>query len=84
MTSSCGREEVRDIYLVTGAAMMVLIVRLADNVLLNELLRELTHYGETKTSVILDTLEEWRPIIAAGSAALEGEAKDIRNKPPDA
>ena len=35
---ACGREEVRDIYLVTGSALMVLIVRLADNVLLNDLL----------------------------------------------
>lgn len=72
----CKREEVRDIYLVTGSAMMVLIVRLADNVLLNELLRELTQFGETKTSVILNTIEEWRPVFVCDSAALESEAKD--------
>jgi Lrp/AsnC family leucine-responsive transcriptional regulator len=70
------RAEVRDIYLVTGSAMMVLIVRLADNELLNELLKELTHFGETRTSVILETIGEWRPVFARESAALEGEAKD--------
>ena len=72
----CGREEVRDIYLVTGSALMVLIVRVADNVVLNALLHDLTQYGETKTSVILDTIDEWRPVFARDSATLEGEAKD--------
>jgi Lrp/AsnC family leucine-responsive transcriptional regulator len=71
----CGREEVRDIYLVTGSAMMVLIVRVADNVLLNELLVQLTQFGETRTSVILNTIDEWRPVFARESAEREDEAK---------
>ena len=75
---ACGREEVRDIYLVTGTALMVLIVRVADNQLLNDLLVELTRFGETRTSVILDTIEEWRPVFASDSAALETAAKNIR------
>jgi Lrp/AsnC family transcriptional regulator, leucine-responsive regulatory protein len=70
------REEVRDIYVVTGSAMMVLIVRLADNVLLDELLRELTQFGETKTSVILNTIEEWRPIFARDPADVGNWSKD--------
>ena len=66
----------RDIYLVTGSAMMVLIVRVADNVLLNELLVDLTKFGETRTSVILDTIAEWRPVFAHESAEEGDEAKD--------
>jgi Lrp/AsnC family leucine-responsive transcriptional regulator len=73
---ACGREEVRDVYLVTGEALMILIVRVADNVVLSELLHELTQYGETKTSVILDTIDEWRPLFARDSSVLEGPAKD--------
>jgi len=78
------REEVRDIYLVTGSALMVLIVRLPDNQLLNDLLVDLTRFGETKTSVILNTIDEWRPVFSCESAALESQAKDVRNKPPEA
>ena len=70
------RPEVRDLYVVTGAAMMVLVVRLADNELLNELLRELTQYGETKTSVILNTVDEWRPVFARESPGFENWSKD--------
>jgi Lrp/AsnC family leucine-responsive transcriptional regulator len=73
---ACGREEVRDVYLVTGEALMILIVRVADNVVLSELLHELTQYGETKTSVILDTIDEWRPLFARDSTTLDGTAKD--------
>lgn len=73
---ACGREEVRDIYLVTGEALMILIVRVADNVLLNKLLQDLTQFGETKTSVILDTIDEWRPVFARDSSALEATSKD--------
>jgi Lrp/AsnC family leucine-responsive transcriptional regulator len=73
---ACGREEVRDIYLVTGAALMILIVRATDNVQLSALLHELTQFGETKTSVILDTIDEWRPVFASESSALEAGAKD--------
>jgi Lrp/AsnC family leucine-responsive transcriptional regulator len=80
----CGLEEVRDIYLVTGSAMMVLIVRLADNVLLDQLLHELTQFGETKTSVILNTIEEWRPVFASDSAGFESAAKNLRKIEPDA
>lgn len=78
------REEVRDAYLVTGSALMVLIVRLADNQLLNDLLVELTRFGETKTSVILNTIDDWRPVFPCESAIVGGEAKDIRNKAPGA
>ncbi|MDQ3077899.1 MAG: Lrp/AsnC family transcriptional regulator [Pseudomonadota bacterium] len=73
---ACGREEVRDIYLVTGSALIVMIVRLADNVLLNDLLIELAQFGETNTSVILNTVEEWRPLFACDSRTLGAEAKD--------
>ncbi len=72
----CAREEVRDVYLVTGAALMILIVRVADNVVLSDLLHDLTQFGETKTSVILDTIDEWRPVFARDSTALETQAKD--------
>jgi Lrp/AsnC family leucine-responsive transcriptional regulator len=70
------RPEIRDLYLVTGSAMMILVVRVADNVLLNDLLVALTRYGETRTSVILDTLDEWRPVFTAESCDDAGTAKD--------
>ena len=73
---ACGRPEVRDIYLVTGSALMVLIVRLADNQLLNDLLVDLTKYGETRTSVILNTIEEWRPIFSREKGGSEANPKD--------
>ena len=72
----CGRKEVRDIYLVTGSAMMVLVVRVADNVLLNELLVQLTQFGETRTSVILNTIEEWRPLFAGRPEGDSTQSKD--------
>jgi Lrp/AsnC family leucine-responsive transcriptional regulator len=80
----CGLAGVRDIYLVTGSAMMILVVRLADNVLLDQLLHELTQYGETKTSVILNTIEEWRPLFAGDLDSSGNEARNIRKIEPDA
>ena len=77
---ACSREEVRDVYLVTGSALMILVVRLADNQLLNDLLVDLTRFGETKTSVILNTIDEWRPVFTCDSG-LDCAAKEIRNKP---
>jgi hypothetical protein len=56
--------------------MMVLIVRVADNVLLNDLLVALTKFGETRTSVILSTIDEWRPVFAREKAGSEDAAKD--------
>ena len=64
-----------------ASALMILIVRVADNVLLNDLLRDLTQYGETKTSVILNTIDEWRPLFRArfGGAREAGEGlKEMR------
>ena len=69
------RPEVRDIYLVTGSALMVLIVRTADNQQLNDLLVDLTKFGETRTSVILNTIDEWRPLFGRESNALESELR---------
>ena len=59
-------------YLVTGAAMMVLMVRLADNMALNALAPRITQFGETKTSVILNTIDEWRPVFAHNSPGDRG------------
>ena len=73
---ACSRPEVRNIYLVTGSALMVLIVRLADNELLNELLVDLTKFGETRTSVILSTIDEWRPVFPCDATAVSEKAKD--------
>ncbi len=54
---------VRDCFKVTGQALLVLIVRIADNNALNKLLQELSHHGETKTSVILTTEFKDRPLF---------------------
>ena len=56
-------QAVRDCFKVTGQALMVLIVRIADNSALNKLLQELSHHGETKTSVILTTEFKDRPLF---------------------
>ena len=42
-------------YRVTGPSLLVLIVRVADNAALTRLLAEFTHFGDTKTAVILST-----------------------------
>jgi hypothetical protein len=49
---------------VTGPTLLVLIVRVADNVALTKLLAEFTHYGDTKTAVILSTELENRFFFA--------------------
>ena len=56
-------QAVRDCFKVTGQALLVLIVRIADNAALNKLLEELSHYGETKTSIILTTEFKDRPLF---------------------
>ena len=57
--------EVRDCYRVTGETLLVLNVRLADNEQLRGLLAKLYKHGETRTSVILNTEWEQRPIFGA-------------------
>lgn len=42
-------------YRVTGPTLLVVIVRVADNAALTKLLADFTHYGDTKTAVILST-----------------------------
>jgi Lrp/AsnC family transcriptional regulator, leucine-responsive regulatory protein len=56
--------QVRDCYRVTGTALLVVIVRVADNEGLRSLLGELYKHGETRTSVILTTEFEQRPVFA--------------------
>lgn len=53
----------RDCFKVTGQALLVLIVRVADNDSLNRMLEELSHHGETKTSIILTTEFKDRPLF---------------------
>ena len=56
--------QVRDCYLVTGNALLVLIVRLPSNEGLKALLNELNRHGSTQTSVVLQTEVDRRPIFA--------------------
>jgi Lrp/AsnC family leucine-responsive transcriptional regulator len=56
--------QVRDCYRVTGTALLVVIVRVPDNEGLRSLLAELYKHGETRTSVVLSTEFEDRPIFA--------------------
>lgn len=55
---------VRACYRVTGNALLVLMVRVADNDRLKALLSDLLRAGETKTAVILATDFEDRPFFA--------------------
>ena len=55
---------VQSCYRVTGPSLLVLIVRVADNAALTRLLAEFTHYGDTKTAVILSVESEDRPFFA--------------------
>ena len=55
---------VQSCYRVTGPALLMLIVRVADNAALTKLLAEFTHYGDTKTAVILSVESEDRPFFA--------------------
>ena len=57
--------QVRDCYRVTGNALLVLFVRVPDNDGLKGLLADLYKHGETRTSVILQTEIDRRPIYAA-------------------
>ena len=54
---------VRDCFKVTGQALLVCIVRVPDNDSLNRMLEELSHHGETKTSIILTTEFKDRPLF---------------------
>ena len=55
---------IRDCYRVTGTALLVLVIRVSDNEGLRALLADLYKHGETRTSVILNTEFEQRPIFA--------------------
>ena len=56
--------QIRDCYRVTGSALLVLITRVPDNDGLRLLLGELYKHGETRTSVILNTEFEHRPVFS--------------------
>lgn len=58
------RAEVRDCYRVTGEALLMLIVRVADTEALKALLADLYRHGETRTSIILEAEFERRPLFA--------------------
>ena len=64
----CKHPAVHACYRVTGPSLLVLMVRLADNAALTEMLREFTRFGDTKTAVILSTDIDDRPIFAEPSA----------------
>lgn len=55
--------QVRDCYRVTGNALLLMIVRVPDNDAIKRLLADLYKHGETRTSVILHTEFEQRPIF---------------------
>lgn len=56
--------QIRDCYRVTGNALLVLHVRVADNDGLKALLADLYKQGETRTSVVLHTEVDRRPIFS--------------------
>ena len=60
----CQHPAVFGCYRVTGPSLLVLMVRLSDNAALTAMLQDFSRYGETKTSVILSTDLEERPIFA--------------------
>ena len=55
-------------YRVTGPTLLMLIVRVADNFALKNLLEEFTRFGDTKTAVILSAEAENRFYFAEGFA----------------
>ena len=57
--------QIRDCYRVTGNALLVLLIRVPDNDGLKALLADLYKQGETRTSVVLHTEIDRRPIFAA-------------------
>ena len=60
----CRHPAVHACYRVTGPSLLVLMVRVADNAALTEMLAEFTRFGDTKTAVILSTDIDQRPIFA--------------------
>ena len=56
--------QIRDCYRVTGNALLVLHVRVPDNDGLKALLADLYKQGETRTSVVLHTEVDRRPIFS--------------------
>ena len=63
----CRHPAVHACYRVTGPSLLVLMVRVADNAALTEMLAEFTRHGDTKTAVILSTDIDGRPIFAEPS-----------------
>ena len=59
-----GDPAVRSCYRVTGSSLLTLIVRVPSSAALQNLLDRLIRHGETKTSVILVTDVEDRPLFA--------------------
>lgn len=55
---------VQSCYRVTGPALLVMFVRVADNAALKDLLAEFTRFGDTKTAVILSAESENRRFFA--------------------
>jgi Lrp/AsnC family leucine-responsive transcriptional regulator len=60
----CRHPSVFACFRVTGPSLLVLMVRVADNAALTEMLQEFTRFGETQTSVILSTEIDERSIFA--------------------
>ena len=56
--------QIRDCYRVTGNALLLLIVRVPSNDALKGVLEILYKHGETRTSVVLESEWEQRPIFA--------------------
>jgi Lrp/AsnC family leucine-responsive transcriptional regulator len=63
----CRHPAVHACYRVTGPSLLVLMVRLADNLALTTMLHEFSQFGETKTAVILSTDLADRPIFTETS-----------------
>jgi Lrp/AsnC family leucine-responsive transcriptional regulator len=59
-------QQVRDCYRVTGSSLLIMLVRVPDNDALKDLLADLYKHGSTKTSVILSTEFERRPMFSEG------------------
>lgn len=64
ISTVCRHPAVHACYRVTGPSLLVLMVRLADNMALTAMLQEFSQFGETKTAVILSTDLADRPIFA--------------------
>ena len=55
---------VRSCHTVTGPALLVLTVRVPDNLALKNFLQDINRFGDTKTSVVLGSYFEDRPLFA--------------------